>query len=240
MASQVKFALFDLDGLLIDTESIYTLTLPDEILAPYGCEMTYEIKSGLMGKNEAQATAHLFNALPPIALTPDEYIQQRRKLQDQRWPRVQLMPGAARLISHLHRHGIPIAIATGSSRAEFTLKTAHLQDVFKLFEGRAICSDDTQMAGRNSKPAPDVFIEAAKLLGVDLPEEGADGIVFEDAIPGVLAGTAAALNVVWVPDPNLAKLVAASRDGGFVVPEGVHRLPSLEAFDPEKFGLPPF
>lgn len=170
------------------------------------------IKAGLMGKSklcigfnfchsteldlclsedEAQATAHLFNALPPIALTPDEYIKQRRLGQAQRWPSVKLMPGAERLIAHLAANKIPMAIATGSGRVEYELKTNHLQDTFKLFEGRAICASDPQMAGRNSKPAPDVFIEAAKLLGVDLPKQGAEVLVFEDAVPGMQAGVAA-------------------------------------------------
>ncbi|KAH7108506.1 HAD-like protein [Auriculariales sp. MPI-PUGE-AT-0066] len=240
MPPQTKFALFDLDGLLIDTETIYT-EATNEVLAPYGCEMTYEIKAGLMGKSEMQATAHLFSSLPPISLTPEEFNRRRRALQEQRWPNTSLLPGVARLVEHLHSNQIPIAIATGSSRAAYLLKTAHLQHVFKLFDGRVVCADDPQMIGRETKPAPDLFIEAAKLLGVELPNEGARGIAFEDAILGVLAGTAAGLKVVWVPDERLERVVASSSgDGEFVVPEGIHRYATLLAFDPEAFGLPRF
>ena len=104
------------------------------------------------------------------------------------------MPGAKRLVAHLHANGIPIAIATASARTAFEVKTGHLKETFSLFDGRIVCATDPQMAGRESKPAPDIFIEAAKLLGFDLPRDGAKGLVFEDAVLGFQAGAAANLN----------------------------------------------
>ncbi|KZV88349.1 HAD-like protein [Exidia glandulosa HHB12029] len=236
MSPRVEYVLFDLDGLLIDSEAIYT-AVTNEILAPYGCEMTWEIKAGLMGKNEQAAAAHLFAALPPIALTPEAYLVQRRGLQDQRWPRVQLLPGAAKLIAHLHSHGIPMAIATGSNRAEFKLKTAHLSVTFGVFGENVVCADDPRMYGRKSKPAPDVFLQAAQLLGRG-EGEGSKGLVFEDAIPGVQAAVAAGMNVVWIPDPRLQQVAGA--DTTPVVPPETRRLASLEDFKPEEYGLPPY
>lgn len=235
--ARVDFVLFDLDGLLIDSEAIYTL-VTNEILAPYGAEMTWEIKAGLMGKNEQTATEHLFAHLPPIALTPAEYLSRRRALQDARWPAVPLLPGAARLVQHLAAHGVPMAIATGSNRREFALKTAHLHDeVFRHFEGKVVCADDACMQGRRSKPAPDVFLEAAKLL--DIADVGQKtGLVFEDAIPGVQAAAAAGMHVVWVPDPHLQQVAASA--AAPTVPAGTRRLKSLEDFVPEEYGLPPF
>lgn len=53
-----------------------------------------------------------------------------------------LLPGAARLVRHLHTHGVPICLATGSQRRNFEAKTRHLGDVFGCFEGRIVCGDD--------------------------------------------------------------------------------------------------
>ncbi|EJD52477.1 HAD-like protein [Auricularia subglabra TFB-10046 SS5] len=231
--ARVDFVLFDLDGLLIDSEAIYTLAT-NEILAPYGAQMTWEIKAGLMGKNEQTAAEHLFAHLPPIALTPAEYLVQRRALQDARWPSVPLLPGAARLVQHLATHAVPMAIATGSNRKEFELKTGHLyDDVFRHFGGKVVCADDPSMHGKRSKPAPDIFLEAAKLLG-----KGEGGLVFEDAIPGVQAAVAAGMHVVWVPDPHLQQVAASTATP--TVPAGTRKLNSLEDFVPEEYGLPPF
>lgn len=115
---------------------------------------------------------------------------------------MRLLPGAARLIAHLHAHGVPIAIATGSNRAEFALKTAHMPDTFALFGDKVVCADDALMHGRKSKPAPDVFLQAAKLLG-RTEADGPKGLVFEDAIPGVQAAVAAGMQgaCFFVPPP---------------------------------------
>jgi len=213
--------------------------------------MTWEIKSGLMGKPERPAAAHLLSFFPNIPLTPDDYITQRNAAQDARWPHVQLLPGIARLVAHLAAHGIPIALGTGSTRRNFARKTAHLQHVFAHFNaGNVVCGDDAGV-GR-SKPFPDVFLAAARTLGravgsVDEEEDGkvgvgepereerARGLVFEDAISGVMAGKRAGMNVVWVPDENLLSVGSSQLTEK---PDQILR--SLEAFVPEEWGLPPF
>ena len=73
----------------------------------------------------------------------DDYLAERRALQDARWPAVPLLPGAARLVAHLRAHGVPIAVATGSQRRNFDAKTRHhLREVFAAFAGRVVCGDD--------------------------------------------------------------------------------------------------
>jgi pseudouridine 5'-phosphatase len=85
------------------------------------------------------------------------------------------------------------------------MKTAHLGEVFDCFEGKIVCADDVKYVMKG-KPAPDVFLTAAKeLLGrnVGMPEEQctdekreerAKGLVFEDAIPGLQAGKRAGMS----------------------------------------------
>jgi len=233
---------------MIDSETVYT-DVTNDILASYGAKMTWEIKAGLMGKPERPAAAHLLSFFPDIPLTIDAYLAQRTAAQDARWPHVQLLPGAARLVAHLAKHAVPIAIASGSQRRNFELKTAHLHRVFAAFGKNVVCGDDHGVvAPGRGKPFPDVFLAAARMLGRDVGpnEEGggvgeaereqrARGLVLEDAIPGVQAGKRAGMNVVWVPDQNLL-------DIGY--PQVTERpdqvLRSLDAFVPEEWGLPPF
>ena len=199
--------------------------------------MTWEIKSGLMGKRtsllsiphsrllcspplpspgavtdhaisaERAAAVHLFDALAsaiPAEYTVEDYLTERRTLQDARWPTVSLLPGAARLVRHLHAHGVPICLATGSQRRNFEAKTRHLGDVFGCFEGRVVCGDDEAGVRRSvrgglrdedggedmevvekgalwvgrmrGKPDPDVFLRAAgEVLGRDVGLGNVDG-----------------------------------------------------------------
>ncbi|EPQ50898.1 HAD-like protein [Gloeophyllum trabeum ATCC 11539] len=252
---KVEYAIFDLDGLMIDSERIYTeVTSAYQILAEYGVQMTWDIKAGLMGKPEREAAAHLLSFFPGLSLTIEEYLKRRDVLQNALWPTVPPLPGIIRLVQHLHKHSIPIAISTGTRRANFNMKTSHLEkEIFGYFGNKVVCGDDdilkVEGGGKiNGKPAPDGFLVAAReMLGRNVgkgagesatPEQRAErakGLVFEDAIPGVQSGKRAGMNVVWVPDPNLASLP---------YPDDIERpdqtLPSLEAFVPEQWGLPPY
>ncbi|CAK5281248.1 unnamed protein product [Mycena citricolor] len=245
MPFDIHYVLFDMDGLLIDSESIYT-QVTNKILEPYGEVMTWDIKAGCMGKPERAAAEHLLGSFPGIALTTEEYLRQRNALQDTLWPTVALLPGAEKLVRHLKAHGIPMAVATGSKRRNFELKTGHLGHLFGLFEG-VICGDDAAGAIRG-KPAPDVFLVAAReVLGRDVgPNRGASavspeqqmerarGLVFEDAQSGMQAGKRAGMKVVWVPDPNLLDVPLDGDERADKV------LVSLEDFVPEEWGLPPY
>ncbi|KDQ21580.1 hypothetical protein BOTBODRAFT_207674 [Botryobasidium botryosum FD-172 SS1] len=234
-----------MDGLLIDSENVYTV-VTNSILGRYGRKMTWDMKAGCMGKTELQASEHIMSFFPDIDLTVDQYTRERRALQDASWPTVDPLPGVEKLVGHLRAHGIPIAVATGSTRASFLLKTAHLGSLFDLFDGNIVCGDDERIAPGRGKPNPDVFLVAARSLGRKVGEgdvgqagpeeklERSKGLVFEDAIPGVIAGTSAGMNVVWIPDPELTVLYPPSEVATSAT------LNTLEDFVPEEWGLPPY
>ncbi|KAG8758119.1 hypothetical protein FRC14_000743 [Serendipita sp. 396] len=257
---RVEYVLFDMDGLLIDSERVYS-EVTNSILARYGREMTWEIKAQLMGKPERVGAELMWSLLPGIEndLSIDDYLSERRRLQDLQWPLTKLLPGVYKLVKHLHAHNIPMAVATGSIRRNFELKTIDPRcdedklEIFKLFGDKVVCGDDSQ-TGRGpwtnertvrGKPAPDIFLSAAEMIGRPVGrEEGglgevteqqkverSRGLVFEDGIPGVQAALRAGMQVVWVPDPNLLA-VEPSLD--------VARIPSIEQFRPEDYGLPPY
>ncbi|EPT04610.1 hypothetical protein FOMPIDRAFT_1156880 [Fomitopsis schrenkii] len=251
----IEYVIFDMDGLLIDSERVYT-EVTNDLLAEHGKEMTWDIKAGLMGKPERQAAEHLLSFFPdlPPHFTIDHYIEQRRIGQDALWPTVQPLPGVLKLVQHLHKHKIPIAVATGSQRRNYEQKSAHLMNaLFGLFEGRVVCADDGLIKPGRGKPHPDVFLVAAsRMLGRDVGEGEAEersvgevqraergkGLVFEDAIPGVQAGKRAGMHVVWVPDANL--LALGNSGPTLDVEQPDQMLKSLEQFVPEEWGLPPY
>ncbi|KAL3895691.1 MAG: hypothetical protein SGARI_007376 [Bacillariaceae sp.] len=90
---------------------------------------------------------------------------------------------------------LPLAIATSSHSGSVEKKRVHHQDMFQRFD--AIVSTDDP-AVQNGKPAPDIYLEAAKRINVP-PNQC---IVFEDGMPGVLSGKAAGAFVIAVPDPR--------------------------------------
>lgn len=92
-----------------------------------------------------------------------------------------------------NRGVVPMAVASGGTRqvVEKTLQALGLSDLFD----EVVTSDDVS----NGKPAPDIFLEAAKRLGVD----PARCVAFEDAAPGIMAAQLAGMEVVTVPTPVL-------------------------------------
>ncbi|KAL1942827.1 hypothetical protein VTO73DRAFT_5067 [Trametes versicolor] len=252
---KIEYVIFDMDGLLIDSERVYT-DVTNELLAPYGKEMTWDIKAGLMGKPERDAALHLLSFFPdlPPSFTLDYYLDARRTLQDQRWPSVQPLPGALKLVQHLAAHGVPIALATGSQRRNFEQKSAHLAALFGCFAGRVVCADDGLVRPGRGKPHPDIFLVAAEKflqrkvgtgevgegrVGGEEAAERAKGLVFEDAIPGVQAAKRAGMSVVWVPDANLLSIGGDSEVAPAVENPDL-MLKTLEEFVPEEWGLPPY
>jgi len=139
---------------------------------------------------ERAAAEHLLSFFPDIELTVDEYIRERKEKEYALWATVIPLPGALKLVQHLYRHSIAIAIATGSQKRNVALKTAHLPHLIGLFGGHIVCAEDVD----RGKPCPDVFLAAAECLGrrvakgdhtdVDAAArlERSKGLVFEDGV----------------------------------------------------------
>lgn len=154
---------------------------------------------------EKEAAIHLLSFFPDISLDFDTYLVERNRIQDALWPTVTLLPGVHKLVHHLKKHNIPMAIATSSRRRNYNLKTTHLQAVFGCFERKVVCGDDHKYNMRG-KPAPDIFITTAREMlnrdvgYPDIPpteiqiEERKKGLVFEDALPGMQAGKRAGMS----------------------------------------------
>lgn len=94
-----------------------------------------------------------------LPLNPEEFLVVYKKKVMEELQNPVLMHGAKELVLHLHKHNIPIAVATSSSQEAMELKTQHLQEVFKLFHHIVCGSSDP--AVKNGKPAPDIFLVCA-------------------------------------------------------------------------------
>ncbi|XP_075984611.1 pseudouridine-5'-phosphatase-like isoform X1 [Anticarsia gemmatalis] len=222
----VTHVLFDMDGLLLNTEDLYTVAYQN-ILTPYGKKYTYDLKIKLMGLQGHEAAQLVISSLD-VPLTVDQWLSETKKQYELLFPESKVMPGAKKLIEHLHKHNIPIALATSSSKDGYELKTdRHHQELFSLFNIKTFGSSDPEV--KKGKPHPDIFLVTAdRFPDKPKPEQC---LVFEDAVNGVKAARAAGMQVVMVPDARLDKTLTT---------EATVVLNSLEEFQPELFGLPPF
>lgn len=180
-----------------------------------------------MGNKETDSARILIDALD-LPLTVEEYLDAAHAEQERLFPHVGFLPGAEKLVKHLYKHNIPIAIATGSSHHSMDLKTRNHKDFFSLFLHSVISTDDPEV--KHGKPAPDCFLVCAKRFK-DNPNPD-KVLVFEDAENGVDAAHAAGMKCVWVPH--------AEQDRDTHHHKCSLVLDSLEHFIPEQFGLPAF
>lgn len=185
--------VFDLDGILLDTEPAYT-DATAQVLREYGKSYGWELKARMMGRCSKESAELLVRELG-LPLSGAEYLERRRPLLERAFPGVAPLPGAPELVTSLSERGVPLAVATSSERSLYELKVER-HSWFVRFRA-VVCGDDPRVS--RPKPAPDIFFLAARDLGV-APESC---LVFEDSPAGVEAALAAGMRVIALPAPEL-------------------------------------
>ncbi|XP_055644243.1 probable pseudouridine-5'-phosphatase isoform X2 [Toxorhynchites rutilus septentrionalis] len=220
---KVTHCIFDMDGLLLDTEKLYEKILGD-LIKSYSKPYPWATRMKVMGTTEQKTCSIIVNDLK-LSCTVNEFLKKFREKQLTDLRGAPLLRGAERLVKHLHKHNIPIALATSSGEDSVEVKTQNHRELFDLFGHKVMGSSDADV--KEGKPAPDIFLVAAsRFPDAPKPEQC---LVFEDAPNGVTAGISAGMQVVMVPDPHINE---DQRKHATLV------LESLEEFKPELFGLP--
>jgi pseudouridine-5'-monophosphatase len=183
--------LFDLDGVLLDTERLYTQAT-QAVVGRFGKTFTWEIKREAMGRDAVLSAGIVLRRLG-VPLSAEEFLAERNPLLEGLFPSCQAMAGAEGFVRSLAELGVPMAVATSSDRRLYEMKVRS-HGWFDRFAA-VVCGDDPRVAAK--KPAPDIFLVAARELGV----EPSRCLVFEDSLAGVEAALAAGMRVVAVPDP---------------------------------------
>lgn len=195
LLDQATHVLFDMDGVLLDTEPLYTVAY-DRVMAPYGASLDWETKTAMMGRAALTSAALVIEKFG-LPLRPEELLARRKPVLEELFANVPAMPGAAELIAKLKARDCRLAVATSSARPLFALKTQH-HSWFSHFDA-IVCGDDPLV--QNPKPAPDIFLAAAERLGVTADK----CIIFEDSPAGVEAALASGARVIALVDPRMER-----------------------------------
>lgn len=200
----VKAVIFDMDGLLLDTEKLL-VRFWQEAARESGFDMTREIALNIRSMHRSFAIPYLKSVLGDDF----DYLKirsRRMELMNEHLEKhgLELKKGAKTLLTYLNENKIPAAVATATDyeRAEKYLKET---GIFGYFD-KIICATMVKVG----KPKPDIYIYAASELGLE-PSECA---ALEDSPNGVKSAAAAGCKTIMVPDltepdEELSRIIAA-------------------------------
>jgi beta-phosphoglucomutase family hydrolase len=188
--SKIEAVLFDMDGVIFDTERVY-LEHWIKIFKKYGYEMKKEIYVSVMGRgreNVMKTFLEIYGESLPIVQMykeKDELLVQA--IEDGQVP---MKPGAKEILNLLKEKNLKIGLATSAKRDRMMmqLKMGKVENEFDAI----VCGDDIT----NSKPDPEIFLKAAEKLCVN-PQYCA---VVEDSPSGIKSAYSAEMIALHVED----------------------------------------
>jgi HAD superfamily hydrolase (TIGR01509 family) len=184
----IAAVVFDLDGVLVDSEQVWD-EARRELVAEQGGTWQEDATRAMMGMSSLEWSRYLHEelhvALEPAAISA-AVVERVERLYRRRLP---LLPGAQEAVRALAEHW-PLGLASSSNREiiDLALDLAGLTDAF------AVTVSSEEVA--RGKPAPDVYLEAARRLQV-APNECA---AIEDSTNGLRAAAAADMYVIAIPN----------------------------------------
>ena len=188
--AHVQAVVFDLDGVLLDSEQVWD-EIREQLVRERGGTWTDTAQRDMMGMSSPEWSRYMHDRLG-LAEPPDEInAEVVRRLQARYARDLPLLPGAVDSVRRLAGEW-PLGLATSSNRPviETVLDAAELRPFFA-----ATVSSEEVARG---KPAPDVYLEAARRLGV----EPAHCAAIEDSQNGIRSARTAGMRVIAIPNPH--------------------------------------
>ena len=205
----IEAVVFDLDGLLLDTESLWD-EVRETLARERGGRWSHRAQSDMMGMSSPEWSAYMHDVVglpePPEVIAAEVV----RRMEARYRERLPLVPGACEAVERLAARW-PLGLASSSNRPliDLALSLAGLDSLFRV----TVSSEEVP----RGKPAPDVYLEACRRLGME-PSRAA---AVEDSRSGIRAAHAAGLRVAAIPNSQfppdaetleLADVVLASLD----------------------------
>jgi HAD superfamily hydrolase (TIGR01509 family) len=211
--------VFDLDGVLLDSEQLWNES-KQELVRESGGRWREDAPTAMMGMSSPEWSRYIRDELG-VGMDAEDINRDVVRRMEQRYRRhLPLLPGALEAVRSLHRRW-PLALASSANREiiDFALGVAGLAGEFSA----TVSSEEVE----RGKPAPDVYLEAAHRLGVRADR----CVAIEDSSNGLRSAAAAGMAVLAVPNEHYppdedALLLAAARVDTLleVTPELVERL----------------
>lgn len=191
----MKAVIFDLDGVIVDTAKYHYLAWGN-LASELGFTFTEKDNELLKGVSRVRSLEILLG-IGNVTLTQEDFDKYASKKNDEYLKLINeltpadILPGVNDFIMELKRNGYLISLGSASKNALFILNHLKLTDYFdSIVDGTHV---------NKAKPDPEVFLTAAKNLGV----EPIECVVFEDAVAGVEAGKNAGMRVIGVGEPSV-------------------------------------
>ena len=195
MKSKIAAVIFDMDGLMFNTEDLYNV-VGDALLNPRGHEFTRELKLLMMGLPGKKAFQVMIDHYQLQDSTETLEAESAELFADLLPREIRPLRGLMKLLDRLERNNIPKAVATSSHQrfANIALGQFDLIPRFKF-----VLTAESVVHG---KPHPDVYLLAAKRMEL----EPSQLLVLEDSVTGSRAGIAAGANVIAIPTEHSADM----------------------------------
>ena len=195
--SVLKAALFDLDGVVFDTEPQYTIFWGSQ------CRLYHPERPGLEHEIKGQTLTQIYDQWFSGPLEKEQPIITDRLNEYESNMHYDYIEGFEQMIADLRSHGVKTAVVTSSNLPKMQAVYRYQPEFKNLFDA-ILTSEDFE----RSKPDPDCYLKAAARLGASTDE----CIVFEDSFNGLRSGRAANMKVVGLATTNSAEAISELSD----------------------------